>query len=112
MMKYKPVILLIIGIGILIGIILFIGVGNIESAITLANPWYLLFAVVLQFVVYGLWTWRWSINVKTVGINVKKLHLFPMLMVELAVNNLTPSARGGGEPIRGYILSKIFKIYI
>jgi len=27
-------------------------------------------------------------------------------MVGMAVNNLTPSARGGGEPIRGYILSK------
>lgn len=105
-MKYKPFILLIIGIGILIGMILFIGPGNIEGAIKLANPWYVALAVVIQFAIYGLWTWRWSINVKSVGLSVKKLHLFPMLMVGLAVNNLTPSARGGGEPIRGYILSK------
>jgi uncharacterized protein (TIRG00374 family) len=105
-MKYKPLILILIGVGILVGMILFIGPGNIENAIKLANPWYVALAVILQFAVYGLWTWRWSINIKSIGISVKKGHVFPMLMVGLAVNNLTPSARGGGEPIRGYILSK------
>lgn len=105
-MKYKPFILLAIGIGILILMILFIGPGNIENAVKMANPWYLALAVLIQFVIYGLWTLRWSINIKSVGISVKKQHIFPMLMVGLAVNNLTPSARGGGEPIRGYILSK------
>ena len=105
-MKHKALILLIIGIGILIGMILFIGPGNIESAIKQANPWYLAFAIIVQFAVYGLWTQRWAINVESVNISVRKWHLFPMLMVGLAVNNLTPSARGGGEPIRGYMLSK------
>lgn len=105
-MKHKPLILLAIGIGILIAMILFIGPGNIENAIKLANPWYVALAVIIQLTIYGLWTWRWSINIKSVGISVKKIHIFPMLMVGLAVNNLTPSARGGGEPIRGYILSK------
>lgn len=108
-MKYKPLLLIIVGIGILIGMILFIGPSNIENAIKLADPWYVALAVVLQFAVYGLWTWRWSVNIKSVGISVKKMHIFPMLMVGLAVNNLTPSARGGGEPIRGYILSKYSK---
>ncbi|MBI5679759.1 MAG: UPF0104 family protein [Methanobacterium sp.] len=105
-MKHKALILLFIGIGILIGMILFIGPGNIENAIKLANPLYLALAVLIQFVIYGLWTERWAITVKSVDISIKKRHLFPMLMVGLAVNNLTPSARGGGEPIRGYILSK------
>lgn len=105
-MKYKPLILLLIGIGSLIGMILFIGPSKIESAIELANPWYIALAVIIQFIIYGLWTWRWSINIKAVDISVKKIHVFPMLMVGMAVNNLTPSARGGGEPIRGYILSK------
>lgn len=105
-MKHKTIILLIIGIVILAGMILFIGPGKIKSAIALADPLYLILAVIVQFVIYGLWTLRWSINIESVNIHVKKLHLVPMLMVGLAVNNLTPSARGGGEPIRGYILSK------
>jgi hypothetical protein len=105
-MKHKALILLIIGIGVLIGMILFIGPGNIESAIKQANIWYLALAVIVQFIVYGFWTQRWAINVGAVDISIKKRHLFPMLMVGLAINNLTPSARGGGEPIRGYMLSK------
>lgn len=108
-MKGKPLILLAIGVGILIALILFIGPGNIENAIKLANPWYLVLAIIIQFAIYGLWTWRWSININSVGISAKKRHVFPMLMVGLAINNLTPSARGGGEPIRGYILSKYSK---
>jgi len=106
-MKHKPLILLVIAIGILIAMILFIGPGNIENALKLANPWYVAIAIIIQLAVYGFWTWRWSINIKSVGISVKKKHVFPILMVGLAINNLTPSARGSGEPIRGYILSKI-----
>jgi len=105
-MKHKTLILLAIGIIILAGMILYIGPEKIENAIKLANPWYLALAMIIQFVIYGLWTQRWSINIESVNIHVRKLHVFPMLMVGLAINNLTPSARGGGEPIRGYILSK------
>jgi uncharacterized protein (TIRG00374 family) len=105
-MKYKALILILVGIGILTTMVLFIGPSKIEDAIKLADPWYIALAIVLQFVTYGLWTLRWSINIQAVGLSVKKLHLFPMLMVGLAVNNITPSARGGGEPVRGYILSK------
>ncbi|MEN6329120.1 MAG: UPF0104 family protein [Methanobacteriaceae archaeon] len=105
-MKYKALILVLAGIGILAAIVFFIGPQNIVDAVKLADPWYIALAIILQFAVYGLWTWRWSINIKSVGLSVKKLHLFPMLLVGLAVNNITPSARGGGEPVRGYILSK------
>ncbi|QUH22767.1 UPF0104 family protein [Methanobacterium alkalithermotolerans] len=105
-MRYKTLVLLLMGIGTLIGMILFIGPGNIESAIKMANSSYIAFAVLIQFVIYGLWTWRWSININAVHIPIKKIHVFPMVMVGMAVNNITPSARGGGEPVRGYILSK------
>ena len=108
-MKHSALILAVVGIGILAAMILFIGPGKIESAISLADPWYLALAVVIQFAIYGLWTERWSININSVNIAIKKLHLLPMLLVGLAVNNITPSARGGGEPIRGYILSKYSK---
>jgi len=108
-MKHSTFILAIAGIGILAAMILYIGPGKIVSAVELANPWYLALAVVIQFAIYGLWTQRWSINVNSVKIITKKIHLLPMLLVGLAVNNITPSARGGGEPIRGYILSKYSK---
>lgn len=105
-MKHRAIIFLTIGIGILIAMILYIGPGKIESALEMADLWYVILAILIQFAVYGLLTYRWSITTNSVGISVRKLHLFPMLMVGLAINNLTPSARGGGEPVRAYILSK------
>ena len=105
-MKHSTLILALAGFGILIVMILVIGPGKIVSAVELADPWYLALAVLIQFAIYGLWTQRWAINVNSVGIKIKKVHLLPMLMVGMAINNITPSARGGGEPIRGYMLSK------
>jgi len=105
-MKFKALILFLVGIGILAAMILIIGPKNIENALKLANLWYVGLAIIIQFVIYIFWTQRWAITTYAVNISVKKIHLFPMLMVGLAINNITPSARGGGEPIRGYILSK------
>jgi len=108
-MNRKTIGLLIVGIAILAVMIIFIGPGKIEEALKLANPWYLLLAVVVQFFIYGMWTQRWSITIRSLGISIKKKHIFPMLMVGLAVNNITPSARGGGEPVRAYMLGKYTK---
>lgn len=108
-MNRKTIGLLIVGIAILVVMIIFIGPGKIEDAIKLANPWYILLAVVVQFAIYGMWTQRWSITIRSLKISIKKKHIFPMLMVGLAVNNITPSARGGGEPVRAYMLGKYTK---
>lgn len=108
-MKHNGLILILVGIGILAAMILIIGPGQIENAFEKADPLFIVLAIILQLVIYGLWTLRWSVTTHSVGIDVKKRHLLPMLMVGLAVNNITPSARGGGEPLRAYILSKYSK---
>ncbi|MCK9151427.1 UPF0104 family protein [Methanobacterium alcaliphilum] len=108
-MKHKGLILILLGLGILIAMIFIIGPDKIEQAFKQANPVYILLAVVVQLITYILLTLRWSITTNSVGINVKKRHLLPMLMVGMAVNNITPSARGGGEPLRAYMLSKYSK---
>jgi hypothetical protein len=108
-MKHKGLILILVGIGIITAMILFIGPDKILNAMENANPIFIILAVLIQFFIYGLWTLRWSVTTNSVKINVKKRHLLPMLMVGLAANNITPSARGGGEPVRAYILSKYSK---
>ena len=105
-MNHKTIGLLIVGIAILAIMVIFIGPGKIEQAIKLANPWYVLLAIVIQFLIYGMWTQRWSITIRSLNISISRKHIFPMLMVGLAVNNITPSARGGGEPVRAYMLGK------
>ncbi|HHT18229.1 MAG: UPF0104 family protein [Euryarchaeota archaeon] len=105
-MKYKTLLLMLAGIGVLAIMVLFIGPEKIESAIKQANPWYVILAVVIQLVIYWLWTERWAITISSLDISIKRRQLLPMLLVGLAINNLTPSGRGGGEPVRAYILAK------
>jgi glycosyltransferase 2 family protein len=105
-MKYKAILLILVGLGVLVLMVLFIGPAKIENAIKMANPWYLALAVLIQLAIYGIWTERWAVTTSSLGISVKRRHLLPMLMVGLAINNLTPSGRGGGEPVRAYILGK------
>ncbi len=105
-MKYKTVLLMLAGVGVLALMVLIIGPSQIESAFEMANLWYLGLAVVIQLAIYGLWTERWAITTHSLDIPIKRRHLFPMLLVGLAINNITPSGRGGGEPVRAYILAK------
>ncbi len=105
-MKHRGLFLLFVGVAVIALMLFLIGPGEIENALQKADPFYVILAVFLQFIIFGFLTLRWSITIQAVGINMKKRHLLPMLLVGLAVNNLTPSARGGGEPVRAYILGK------
>ncbi|MDI6882373.1 MAG: UPF0104 family protein [Methanothermobacter sp.] len=105
-MKHKGLLLLLAGVAIIGLMIYLIGPADIAKDLKRANPYYLLLAVIIQFITFALFTLRWSITTRAVGINVGKRHLLPMLLVGMAINNLTPSARGGGEPVRAYILGK------
>lgn len=71
-MRNKALILMAAGIGILIAMIMFIGPGKIENAIRMANIWYIILAIIIQIITYALWTLRWFITTKAVGISVKK----------------------------------------
>lgn len=106
-MNYKKVLgLLAIGLIVLVAMVLFIGPGQIFEALKKANVNYVILAVLLQFVIMGLWTVRWGLIASGLDIQFSKIPLFAMLLVGLAVNNITPSGRGGGEPVRAYLLSR------
>lgn len=97
---------LIIGLAIMGAMIYFIGFGEVLAALAMSNLYLVLIAVVVQFFTYYLYTLRWKLINSAAGINKGIKELLPMVMVSLAVNNLTPSGRGGGEPVRAYLLSK------
>lgn len=98
--------LLAVGIVILIAFIMFIGPEQIISALKTADFKYILLAVIIQFIILGLWNTRWSIICKSLEIPHRQLPLFAMTIIGLAVNDLTPSGRSGGEPVRAYLLSR------
>ena len=106
-MKYKTAIFLIfIGIIIIAVMLNFIGIDKIIHALNTANLYYILLAIFVQIFTYYLLALRWNIINKIANINVSIKNILPMILVGLSINNITPSARGGGEPVRAYILSK------
>ena len=106
-MDYKKVgALLAVGILILLAMIMIIGPDQIINALKTANINYVILAIIIQFIIIWLWNTRWSIICKSLDIPHKQLPLFAMTIVGLAINDLTPSGRSGGEPVRAYLLSK------
>ena len=84
----------------------FIGIDEVIEALKLSNLWLVLLAIVIQIFTYFLYTWRWNIINKTANMDLGIKKSLPMVLVSLAVNNFTPSGRGGGEPVRAYLLAK------
>lgn len=106
-MNYKRVFaLLSLGIVILAIMIYFVGPGEILKALETADPFYVLVAIIIQIVVLILLTACWGVVASSLDIKYKKIPLFAMELLGLAINNLTPSGRAGGEPVRAYLLSK------
>lgn len=106
-MDYKKIIgLMSIGF-IIMGIMVFyIGPDTIISALQTANIYYVLLAIVIQFSILLIWNTRWSIICNSLDIPHGQLSLFAMTIIGLAVNDLTPSGRSGGEPVRAYLLTR------
>ena len=105
-MDKKSIFFLGISILILIIMLWFVGIDKVIDALKLANMTLLLLALLVQVFLYFLYTLRWQILNKLADMDVSIKKLLPMVLVGLAVNNITPSGRGGGEPVRAYILSK------
>ena len=105
-MDKKSVIFLGISILILVVMLYFVGIDNVINALKIADSKFIVLAIVVQFITFFLYTIRWKILNDIAGIDVKTIKLLPMVLVGLAINNITPSGRGGGEPVRAYILSR------
>lgn len=105
-MDKKTVLLLGISVIILLIMLWFVGIDQVIDALKMANLGIIALAVAIQIFTYFLYTLRWQILNRLADMDVGITKLIPMVLVSLAVNNITPSGRGGGEPVRAYLLSK------
>ena len=106
MKNKKVLIFLFVGLAIMAVMLYFIGIEEVIDALKESNLWLVLLAIVIQIFTYFLYTWRWNIINKTADMDLGIKKSLPMVLVSLAVNNITPSGRGGGEPVRAYLLAK------
>lgn len=105
-MDRKTLLLLGVSVFILLIMLWFVGIDKVVDALKLANLGIIALAIIMQVFTYFLYTLRWQILNKLADIDVSITKLLPIVMVGLAFNNITPSGRGGGEPVRAYLLSK------
>lgn len=105
-MKHKTLIFLAFGLIIMAIMLWFIGIDQVLRALTIANPLYVALAILLQVFSYFLFTLRWQFINHITDKDFSFKRLLPMVIVSLSVNNITPSGRGGGEPVRAYLLTK------
>ncbi len=105
-MDKRSAFFIVFSIVILIVMVYFVGIDNLIETLNDADLNLVALAVVMQIFTYFLYTLRWKILNNLADINVGFRKLLPIMMVGLAVNNITPSGRGGGEPVRAYILAK------
>ena len=66
----RLVIFLLFGLAIMGGMLYFIGIDEVIKDLMLSNLWFVLLAVILQFVAYFLYTLRWQIINKTANIDL------------------------------------------
>lgn len=105
-MDKKSIFFMGFSIVILFAMLYFVGIDNVIDALKIAKMEFIVLAIATQIFTYYLYTLRWKIlnNLADIDVGIKKL--LPIVLVGLAVNNITPSGRGGGEPVRAYILAK------
>lgn len=105
-MDRKTALMLAVSVLILIVMLWFVGIDKVWAALQVANLWIIALAIATQIFTYFLYTLRWQILNRLADMDVSIKKLLPMVLVGLAVNNITPSGRGGGEPVRAYLLEK------
>lgn len=105
-MDKKSIFFLGFSILILLVMLYFVGIDEVLDALQMANLYLIALAIGVQVATYYLYTLRWKILNDMVDIRCSTIKLLPMILVGLAVNNITPSGRGGGEPVRAYLLAK------
>ncbi len=103
--KWEIIATIIIGAFIIFIISFAVGIQDILDVLSKSNPLIILIALILEIVIIGAWTVRWSLILKVIDKSPGFNKLFVMMFSSLFGNNLTPGA-AGGEPMRAYLLSK------
>ncbi len=99
-------------ISFLVGLLLFLGVfyytGGIEllGVLSRANLFYLSLGLLMQLLIIYFYTIRLKIILSSQNYNLEFKEVLKILLAGLSVNQFTPIARAGGEPVKMYYLSK------
>ncbi len=84
----------------------FLDIRKVLGTILSANPILYSLAGVCIAASILAWAYRWKTFINVQGYSVKSREIIGNLVVGLALNNITPFTKMGGEPVRAYLLKK------
>ncbi len=90
---------------IAIALILWVGGGGVLTTVRDIRPGWLAVALGLQTSFMLLWSARWALVVRARGHRIPR-EMPAILFAGAFFSNITPFSKGGGEPIRAYLLGK------
>jgi uncharacterized protein (TIRG00374 family) len=98
----------LLGIGVLIVLLLlwWAGIEEVTDILRRARPYYFALAVLAYIASLLTWALRWRVLLKSLDIDARFKTILGALLAGVFINNVTPGARGGGEPVRMYYISK------
>lgn len=101
-----------LGILIIFFILRYIGVEETVAVLKEVKVSFLFLGVLTQILLFVIWGYRWKTILEAIEERVSVKNLYISLFIGVMINNITPSAKTGGEPIRAYTLSKREKIRV
>ncbi len=104
--KGKKSLTIAAGLLLVVLLIAWSGVGEMVKLLSQTKLRYLALACFFSALETILWSLRWQILLKQSNIHVPLKKVFEATLIGIFVNNVTPGARGGGEPVRMYLIKK------
>ena len=105
-MKGKKSLTVAAGLLLVVLLIAWSGVSETVKLLSQTRLRYLALACLFSALETFLWSLRWQILLNQSDIRIPFKRVLEATLIGIFVNNVTPGARGGGEPVRMYLIKK------
>ena len=105
-MDKRKVGFVVFGLLVIVLLIWWAGIREVIGVVAAARWKYLLLAFLMYLLGVILWGLRWRILLQSLDIHTTFKHTINAILIGVFFNNITPGARGGGEAVRMYYISK------
>jgi hypothetical protein len=106
--KWFNLAFLLVIIGLLIWILKGINFKDVYLLLKYANPYYIFLAVLVTFLSFVVWNFRWTYMFRDI-VHGDFMFLLHVLFAGAFFNTVTPAAGIGGEPLRAHFLASRYK---